>query len=74
MSSAVEAAQKAFFAPHESDNVEPASYPPFLLSAPKTEVGTLGNGLRVAAQVREIGVGVVLNQSQDEAKMECTNI
>ena len=51
MSTAVEAAQKAFFAPHESDNVEPAAYPPFLLSAPKTEVGTLGNGLRVASQV-----------------------
>ena len=51
MATAVEAAQKTLFAPFQSDNVDPANYPPFLLSAPKTEVGTLGNGLRVASQV-----------------------
>jgi len=50
MATAVEAAQKTLFAPFQSDNVDPANYPPFLLSAPKTEVGTLGNGLRVASQ------------------------
>lgn len=50
MSSVIETAQKAFLAPHESDNVEAAGYPPFLLSAPKTEASTLANGLRVAAQ------------------------
>lgn len=50
MSTAVNAAQKAFFAPHKSEDVAPAGYPPFLLNAPQTETSTLPNGLRVAAQ------------------------